>query len=275
MVKGLHDNGLSVVMDVVYNHTYNSKFCYNMIVPGYFLRPDSNGSACGNDVASERIMVRKYIVESVVYWAREYHIDGFRFDLVGLIDAETIQEIRKALDEIDPSIILYGEGWSLDTKTTKDYTFLATQNNVSRIDNFAMFNDSIRDALKGTVFVPTDKGYINGETSQTTSLKRYIKGMVSWSSLPYQQVNYASCHDNLTLWDEINTSNASDSYENRIKQNLMSAAIIYTAQGIPFIFSGEEMLRSKVSDDGTFDDNSYNSPDSVNSIKWDSLSGIS
>lgn len=275
MVKGLHDNGLSVVMDVVYNHTYNSKFCYNMIVPGYFHRPDSNGSACGNDVASERIMVRKYIVESVVYWAREYHIDGFRFDLVGLIDAETIQEIRKALDEIDPSIILYGEGWSLDTKTTKDYTFLATQNNVSRIDNFAMFNDSIRDALRGAVFVPKDKGYINGETSQTTSLKRYIQGMVSWSSLPYQQVNYASCHDNLTLWDEINTSNASDSYESRVKQNLMSAAIIYTAQGIPFIFSGEEMLRSKVSDDGTFDDNSYNSPDSVNSIKWDSLSGAS
>ena len=138
-----------------------------------------------------------------------------------------------------------------------------------------MFNDSIRDALRGAVFVPKDKGYINGETSQTTSLKRYIQGMVSWSSLPYQQVNYASCHDNLTLWDEINTSNASDSYESRVKQNLMSAAIIYTAQGIPFIFSGEEMLRSKVSDDGTFDDNSYNSPDSVNSIKWDSLSGAS
>ena len=275
MVKGLHDNGLSVVMDVVYNHTYNSEFCYNMIVPGYFHRPDSNGSACGNDVASERLMVRKYIVESVVYWAKEYHIDGFRFDLVGLIDAETIQEIRKALDEIDPSIILYGEGWSLDTRTTKDYTFLATQNNVSRIDNFAMFNDSIRDTLKGTVFVPLDKGYINGETSQTTSLKRYIQGMVSWSSLPYQQVNYASCHDNLTLWDEINTSNASDPYESRIKQNLMSAAIIYTAQGIPFIFAGEEMLRSKVKADGTFDENSYNSPDSVNSIKWDSLSGAS
>ncbi|MDD6234084.1 MAG: type I pullulanase [Lachnospiraceae bacterium] len=275
MVKGLHDNGLSVVMDVVYNHTYNSEFCYNMIVPGYFHRPDSNGSACGNDVASERLMVRKYIVESVVYWAEEYHIDGFRFDLVGLIDAETIQEIRKALDEIDPSIILYGEGWSLDTKTTKDYTFLATQNNVSRIDNFAMFNDSIRDTLKGTVFIPSDKGYINGETGQTTSLKRYIQGMVSWSSLPYQQVNYASCHDNLTLWDEINTSNASDPYESRVKQNLMSAAIIYTAQGIPFIFSGEEMLRSKVKADGTFDENSYNSPDSVNSIKWDSLSGAS
>ncbi len=272
MVKGLHDNGISVVMDVVYNHTYDSDFCYNRIVPDYFLRPDSNGSQCGNDVASERLMVRKYIVESVVYWAEEYHIDGFRFDLAGLIDVETIQEIRKALDEIDPSIMLYGEGWSLSTKTTKDYTFLATQNNISKLDNFAMFNDSIRDALKGSVFKPAEKGYINGETEVTVSLKRYIQGKVSWSILPWQQINYASCHDNMTLWDEISSSNPSDTFENRLKQNLMSAAVIYTAQGVPFILSGEEMLRTKTNADGSLNDDSYNAPDSVNSIKWDTLS---
>ena len=272
MVKTLHDNDISVVMDVVYNHTYSTDYCYNKLVPDYFYRPGSNGSGCGNDVASERAMVRNFIVDSVAYWAKEYHIDGFRFDLVGLIDVQTIKEIRAALDEIDPSIIIYGEGWSMTTTTTKEGTALSTQTNAVNLGNFGMFNDTIRDAIKGSVFKAEEKGYVNGDTGKASTIKNSIQGKVAWSSLPYQQINYSCCHDNLTIWDEINTSNADDSMEDKVKQNLMSAAIVYTSQGVPFILAGEEFLRSKTNDDGTFNSNSYNAPDSVNSLKWDDLS---
>lgn len=272
MVKALHDNGLSVVMDVVYNHTYSTDFCFNRIVPGYFHRPNSNGSGCGNDVASERDMVRKYIVDSVVYWAKEYHIDGFRFDLVGLIDTETVKAIRAALDEIDPSIILYGEGWNMSTTATKEYTYMATQNQVDGLGNFAMFNDTIRDALKGSVFTPEEKGFINGSYGKTSTVMSAISGLLTWTHTPYRMINYVSCHDNLTIWDEINTSNAEDTLDERINQDLMAAAIVFTSQGIPFMLAGDELLRSKSNEDGTFNNNSYNAPDSVNSIKWDSLS---
>ena len=272
MVKTLHDNGLSVVMDVVYNHTYSTDFCFNGLVPDYFHRVGSNGSGCGNDVATERAMVRKYIVDSVVYWASEYHINGFRFDLVGLMDVETMNEIRAALDEIDPSIVLYGEGWSLTTSPTIAGTELATQTNVKDIDGFAMFNDTIRDDLKGSVFNSTEKGYVNGKTALASTVLKCIKGIAGWSNIPSQLINYASCHDNMTLWDEINSSNADDSLEDRIKQNLLSAAIVYTSQGVPFILAGEEMLRTKTNADGTFNSNSYNASDEVNSIKWSDLS---
>ncbi len=271
MVKTLHDNDISVVMDVVYNHTYNTDYCYNLLVPDYFYRPGSNGSGCGNDVATERAMVRKFIIESVTYWAEEYHIDGFRFDLVGLIDVETIKEVRAALDEIDPSIIIYGEGWSMTTTTTKDGVALSTQSNAVNLGYFGMFNDTIRDAIKGNVFNPEEKGYVNGDISKTDTVKNCIQGKVSWSSLPYQQIIYACCHDNMTIWDEINTSNADDSMEAKIKQNLLSASIVYTSQGIPFILAGEEFLRTKTNEDGTFNSNSYNAPDTVNSLKWDDL----
>lgn len=273
MVQTLHENGISVVLDVVYNHTYTSDdYCFNLIVPDYFHRPGSNGSGCGNDVASERAMVRKYIVDSVVYWAKEYHVDGFRFDLVGLIDTQTIKDIRTALDEIDPSIILYGEGWSMSTITTKPNTPLATQSSVKNLPGFAMFNDTIRDAIKGSVFEKTAKGYVNGDLTKTGTIKNSIQGITSWSSKPSAMVNYACCHDNHTLWDEISMSNGDDSLELRLKQNLMSASIVYTSQGIPFILAGEEFLRSKPLDDGSgFDHNSYASPDSVNSMKWDTL----
>lgn len=271
MVKTLHDNGISVVMDVVYNHTYNTDYCYNKLVPGYFYRPDSNGSGCGNDVASERAMVSKFIVESVAYWAKEYHIDGFRFDLVGLIDVETIKEIRAELDKIDPSIIIYGEGWTMTTNTTKNFVALANQSNAKFLEGFGMFSDNIRDALKGSVFDPEEKGYVNGNTSKTKDIMNCIRGRLVWSKLPYQQIVYSCCHDNLTIWDEINTSNADDSLEDRIKQNLLSASIVYTSQGVPFILAGEEFLRTKTKSDGSFDSNSYKSPDSVNSLKWDDL----
>lgn len=271
MVKTLHDNDISVIMDVVYNHTYNTDYCFNKLVPGYFHRPDSNGSGCGNDVATERAMVKQFIVESVAYWAREYHIDGFRFDLVGLIDIDTINEIRAELDKIDPSIIIYGEGWSMSTKTTKPNVALAVQSNAKFLEGFGMFNDSIRDAIKGSVFNPEEKGFVNGDVGKTDTIKNCIRGRLAWSSMPYQQIIYSCCHDNLTIWDEINTSNPDDSDETKIKQNLLSAAIVYTSQGVPFILAGEEFLRSKTNADGTFNSNSYNAPDSVNSLKWDDL----
>lgn len=271
MVQTLHENGISVVMDVVYNHTYNTEYCFNKLVPGYFHRPNSNGSGCGNDVASERAMVRKFIVDSVVYWVEEYHVDGFRFDLVGLIDTQTISEIRAELDKIDPSIILYGEGWSMGTAVTKPNTTMANQTASNSLKGFGMFNDTIRDAIKGSVFEETAKGYINGDFSKASTIASAVTGSVAWSKTPSAQINYASCHDNRTLWDEINLSNPDDSKEDKVKQNLMSAAIVYTAQGVPFIFAGEEMLRSKPNGDGTFNHNSYNTTDEMNSLKWDDL----
>lgn len=276
MVQTLHENNISVIMDVVYNHTYNAKdFCFDKLVPDYFYRIKedghySNGSGCGNDVASERSMVSKYIVDSIVYWAKEYHIDGFRFDLVGLIDTDTINAIRTELNKIDPSIILYGEGWTMETSTTKNID-LATQPNVSKLKGFAMFNDVIRDNLKGSVFDAVDKGYVNGNLDKTDVVKNDVMGITSWSTSPTQLINYTSCHDNLTLWDKINSSNADDSLEDRVKQNLLAASIVYTSQGTPFILAGEEMLRSKPNADGTFNHNSYNASDAVNSIKWDNL----
>lgn len=278
MVQTLHDNDISVVLDVVYNHTYSGEdYCFNQIVPGYFHRINengvwANGSGCGNDVASERAMVSKYIVDSVKYWAEEYHIDGFRFDLVGLTDVDTINAIRAALDEIDPSIIMYGEGWSLDTTPTKEDVKLATQTNAVNMPGMALFSDNIRDAIKGSVFEAEEPGYVNGDIIGTYStIMKCAEGKPGWSADATQVVNYTSCHDNFTLWDKINITCADDSLENRTKRNLLSASIVYTSQGVPFILAGEEMLRSKVKEDGTFEDNSYVSPDSVNSIKWDSL----
>lgn len=277
MVQTLHENGISVVMDVVYNHTYSgTDFCYSQIVPGYFHRINengawANGSGCGNDVASERAMVSKYIVDSVAYWAEEYHIDGFRFDLVGLTDVDTINAIRAALDEIDPSIIMYGEGWDLATELTKSDVKLATQENAVDMPGMALFSDNIRDSVKGSVFEAEEAGYVNGNVEDYGMVMKSVRGKPGWSKNATQVVNYTSCHDNLTLWDKINSTSADDTLEDRIKQNLLAASIVYTSQGVPFILAGEEILRSKVKEDGTFDENSYASPDSVNSIKWDSM----
>lgn len=276
MVQTLHENGISVVLDVVYNHTYSGEdFCYNKIVPGYFHRINekgvwSNGSGCGNDVASERAMVSKYIVDSVTYWAEEYHVDGFRFDLVGLTDVDTINAIRTSLDKIDPSIIMYGEGWDLATDVTKDVK-LAIQENAVDMPGMALFSDNIRDSVKGSVFEAEEGGYVNGKVEDYGMVMKSVRGKPGWSKDATQVINYVCCHDNLTLWDKINSTSADDTLEDRIKQNLLAASIVHTSQGVPFILAGEEMLRSKVKEDGTFDENSYASPDSVNSIKWDTL----
>ena len=277
MIKGLHDNGISVIMDVVYNHVYDAKgFCFNQIVPGFFSRitPMGNysaGSGCGNDTASEREMVKKYIVDSVNYWADEYHIDGFRFDLVGLIDTETVNEIVKTVQEKHPNVIFYGEGWTMDTEMTKEGYTMATQRNSTETPNFAYFSDTIRDAIRGPMTNTSQPGYCSGGSGFSGNIVSCFKGMPSWCKAPTQTINYASCHDNNALFDRIVMATPDASFEDQVRMNNLAAAIVMTSQGTPLFQAGEEMLRSKPLPDGTYDHNSYKSPDSVNSLKWNDL----
>ena len=276
MVKGLHDNGISVIMDVVYNHVYDAeKFCFNQIVPGYFSRPESNGSGCGNDTASERAMVSKYIVDSLCYWAEEYHIDGFRFDLVGLIDINTINVAMEEVHKNHPNVKFYGEGWTMSTNVTKPGCAMTTQQNATKVPGFAFFNDSLRDALKGSVF---DKGtgFVSGAAGKEGTIADGLLGSSFWGCIicpsPSQTINYASCHDNNTLMDRITLSTPNASRADQIKMNKLAAAIYMMSQGVPFVHAGEEFLRSKVNADGSLEENSYCSGDSVNALKWDNLS---
>ncbi len=275
-VKFLHDNGISVIMDVVYNHTYNEEFCFNRAVPGYFYRIDSDGnksdgSRCGNDTASERSMVSKFIADSVEYWAKEYHIDGFRFDLVGLIDVDTINEIRKRVDKINPKIFLYGEGWDLETETTKEDIKLAKQGNIDLLDRFAMFNDDLRDSIKGSVFDEEEKGFISGNVKFANNLKKSISGFPKWSSSPVDVINYTSCHDNYTLFDKIRLCNPNISMDDAIKENLLAISIVMLSQGVPLLHAGEEILRTKTDSDGSYVSDSVRSDDSVNGIDYSKL----
>ena len=277
MVKALHDNGISVVMDVVYNHVYQAQdFCFNKIVPGYFSRISScgaysNGSCCGNDTASERSMVRKYIVDSVKYWADEYHIDGFRFDLVGLIDTQTIQEIITTLHKTHPDLIFYGEGWHMNTALTKPGYLLATQSNAARLPKFSFFNDTIRDLLRGSIFDSHAPGFVSGQHSSKDLLESSFLGAPSWAQEPSQSINYISCHDNNTLYDRLALAAPDASEETLTKMNNLAAAFNILSLGVPFFQAGEEMLRTKPNKKERFDHNSYRSPDRVNSLKWDTL----
>ena len=277
MVKGLHDNGISVVMDVVYNHVYEAKdFCFNILVPQYFSRTNgrgvySNGSACGNDTASERSMVSKYLVDSVSYWADEYHIDGFRFDLVGLIDTDTINAIMDKVHEKHPNVIFYGEGWTMPTGVTKPDKMMCTQLNSHLVPQFAFFSDTIRDALRGSVFDMTIPGFITGTEVDKNILHSSYMGVPFWAQEPTQCVNYVSCHDNNTLIDRIMLSVPDAPRHIQVRMNNLAAAFTLTAQGIPFFQAGEEMLRSKPDGKGGLEHNSFRSSDAVNSIKWDAL----
>ena len=277
MVKALHDADISVIMDVVYNHVYDAgEFCMNKIVPNYFSRvnPDgsfSNGSGCGNDTASEREMVRKYIVESVLYWHQEYHIDGFRFDLVGLLDATTINQIVDEVHKCCPDVIFYGEGWTMGTAVEPGNT-MATQANSGATPNFAYFSDTIRNLLAGSN--GTSLGFASGLTGQEEAIRDNFMASPWWSKNPRQIVQYASCHDNYTLVDKLVLSTGKSGIDDEIiKMNNLAAAIYMTSQGIPFIHAGEEFLREKL--DATSHtgrcENSYNAPDSVNHIEWSNL----
>jgi len=277
MVKGLHDNGISVIMDVVYNHVYESKdFCFNKIVPNYFSRVNekgvfSNGSVCGNDTASERSMVSKYIVDSVCYWADEYHIDGFRFDLVGLIDTDTINQIMTEVHKKHPNVVFYGEGWTMPTELTKPGVTLTTQLNSAKVPGFAFFSDTIRDALRGSVFDMTMPGYAVGADTDKNTLHTCYMGVPFWANDPTQCINYISCHDNNTLIDRIVLSIPEAPRGIHVRMNNLAATFCLTAQGIPFFQAGEEMLRSKPDGKGGLEHNSFKSPDHVNSIKWNTL----
>ena len=277
MIKGLHDNGISVVMDVVYNHVYEADdFCYNQLVPKYFSRTNgrgtySNDSGCGNDTASERSMVSKYLVDSVAYWADEYHIDGFRFDLVGLIDTDTINAIMTKVHEKHPNVIFYGEGWDMCTGATKPNVSMCTQRNSYMVPQFAFFSDTIRDVIRGSVFDMTIPGFINGAIVDKNTLHATYMGVPFWAQNPTQTINYVSCHDNNTLIDRIMLATPGMSRKLQVRMNNLAAAFNLTAQGIPFFQAGEEMLRTKPDGKGGLEHNSYASSDAVNSIKWSCL----
>ena len=283
MVKALHDNGIRVIMDVVYNHTFaNEESNLHKIVPEYYHRvvngKFSDGSACGNETASERSMVRKFIVDSVVYWATEYHIDGFRFDLMALHDIETMNAVREAIDKIDPTILLYGEGWTgSDSVLPKEKQALKAH--TYKLNRVGAFSDDMRDAIKGSVFEGGDKGFVSGKVGLEEAIKfgvvastdhPQVKGHIAWTHNPGQCINYTSVHDNFTLWDKLAMSCKDATKEQRIRMNKLSAAIILTSQGVPLFQAGEEILRSKPVEgqEGMYDHNSYVSSDSVNAIRW-------
>lgn len=281
MVQGLHDAGLGVVMDVVYNHTYDANSAFNKIVPYYYYRYTSSGanssaSGCGNDTASERYMFRKFMVDSVSYWAEEYDLDGFRFDLMGLHDVKTMQEIENAVHAINPKALIYGEGWTMGA--TIDGSDQANQSNINKITpsegaagSVAVFNDVIRDGLKGSTFEKLSQGFISGAYGlNRRKIEFGIMGGdtigATWTANGNMVINYMSAHDNHTLWDKLLLSNPVNTEEQRVAMNKLGAGIIMVSQGTPFMQAGEEMLRSK---DG--DENSYMSTDEINNIKWDVL----
>ena len=275
MIKALHDNGIGAVLDVVYNHVYDREnFCFNVLVPGYFSRIDENGkyseaSGCGNDTASERSMVRKYIVDSVKYWADEYHIDGFRFDLSGLLDIVTINEIIVEVHRSHPKVIVYLDGWDMPTVLTKPGTELAHMFNSEKMPGAAFFSDTFRDLIRGRE--TAEKGFAAGAKGKKHALDKSFMGMPFWCKTPVQCVNYVSCHDGYTLFDKITISTPESDFSERVRINKLAAAITLLSQGVPLFQAGEELLRSKKHSDGTLEHNSYNCLDPVNSIKWSDL----
>ena len=283
MVKSLHDEGIGVIMDVVYNHTWLTKgSVFNQTVPGYFYRqnPDgsfSNASGCGNEIASERSMVRKYIIDSLLYWIKEYHIDGFRFDLMGIFDLETMRCIREEVDKLRPGILLYGEGWAADHSPMPE-NLRAVKRNISKLKGIAVFNDDIRDALKGNHGLKASKGFVSGLSLREEAVKFGIVGAIwhpqivysyvesshePWAAEPSQSINYVSCHDNYTLYDKLKMSVPNASREELTSMVKLAGAVILTSQGIPFLHAGVEFCRTK-----NGHGNSYNAPDQVNQIEW-------
>ncbi len=284
MVQSLHANGMGVVMDVVFNHTYSLDSSLNRIVPYYYYRftadgSPANGSGCGNETASNRVMFRKYMVDSVVYWAKEYKVDGFRFDLMALHDVETMQAIEKAVHQVNPQAILYGEGWTGGSSSLREND-RANQANIKQIvpsegaiGGVAVFNDVIRDGLKGSVFDAKDCGYANGSVNAVTAGKVAFgicggakSNAATWSVENAMVVNYVSSHDNNTLWDKLLAANPQATDEERLSMVRLCAATVMLSRGTPFFLAGEEMLRTKGGDA-----NSYASSDEVNNLDWEAL----
>ncbi len=283
MVKSLHDNGIGVIMDVVYNHTAdNDASNFSLTAPGYYYRhrPDgsySDASGCGNETASERQQMRDYIINSVKYWAKEYHIDGFRFDLMAIHDIETMNQVIAALKEINPNIFVYGEGWTAgDSPLPVDQR--ALKENVAKMPQIAVFSDDIRDAIKGHYTDAADRGFATGKPGLEETVKigivaatdhpqvDYSKGNNSkfaYAAAPTQIINYVSCHDDLMLTDKLRKSMPDATDAERQRAARLAQTIVFTSQGTPFMFAGEEVFRDKK---GVH--NSYKSPDSINAIDW-------
>lgn len=283
MILAIKSQGIGVVLDMVFNHTYKSGDSdFNKLVPGYYYRTDrfgrfSNGSGCGNETASERSMVRHFMLTSCKRWVNEYKVDGFRFDLMALHDIETMNEIRRELDKISPSILLYGEGWT-GGHSLLDSREAAYKTNASKLNRIAFFNDNTRDAIKGDAFHPHDIGFISGSTKSKEGVKFGVVGAIyhqgvdytrvtysgfAWASYAWHCVNYAAAHDNLTLYDKLLASRPDLSLWDHERMVKLAAAIVLTSQGIPFFMLGTDMMRSKEGEH-----NSYNSPDEINQIDW-------
>ncbi|PKK87282.1 MAG: hypothetical protein CVV63_01550, partial [Tenericutes bacterium HGW-Tenericutes-8] len=281
-VMALHNNDMRVIMDVVYNHTGDSEGSnFHKIIPGYYHRMNatggfSNGSGTGNETASERPMMRKFMVDSVKFWAEEYNLSGFRFDLMALHDYETMNDIKDMLKEIDPTIVVYGEPWN-GGSTPLSSTIAADKGNIKNMPEVGAFNDVTRDAVKGSVFISNEGGWVQGNTSDynVQAIKYGIMGGIDqglpqigeWHLEPIRTINYVSAHDNNTLYDKLRLTGvkASDAELLQIQAN----AIILTSQGIPFLHAGAEFMRSKPLPAGGYDHNSYESPDTVNQLRYD------
>lgn len=283
MVKALHDNGIGVIMDVVYNHTaQNDDSNFSLTAPGYYYRHRDDGSysdasGCGNETASERQQMRDFIINSVKYWADEYHIDGFRFDLMAIHDIETMNEVAAELKKINPDIFVYGEGWTAgDSPLPVEKR--ALKDNVSQMPQVAVFSDDLRDAVKGHYTNAADRGFATGKPGNEETVKigivaatdhpqvNYSKGNNSkkpYALSPTQVINYVSCHDDLTLTDKLIKSLPDESTADRQRAAKLAQTIVFTSQGTPFMFAGEEIFRDKK---GVH--NSYKSPDSINAIDW-------
>ena len=283
LIQTMHANGLRVVMDVVYNHTmFTETSWFNQLAPGYYYRQKPDGSfsdatACGNETASERPMMRKFILESVKYWVKEFHIDGFRFDLMGVHDIETMNLISRELHAIKPDILLYGEGWTAGASPLPD-TLRALKKNAHLLDRIAVFSDDIRDGIKGSVFVHDEKGFASGRTGLEETIKFGITaslkhpqvnyGKINYSKAPYASephhvVSYCECHDNHVLWDKLALSAPQANVAQRTEMHKLALTIVMTSQGISFLHAGTEFLRSKFNVE-----NSFNSGDSINAINW-------
>ena len=283
MVQALHKAGIRVVLDVVYNHTFNTaESNFERTVPGYFYRqmPDgsfADGSACGNETASNRPMMRKYMVESVLHWLNEYHLDGFRFDLMGIHDITTMNEIRKAATAVDPSIIIYGEGWAASAPQL-DQEELAMKANIYKMPRIAAFSDEMRDGLRGGWDDDRKGAFLIGQPGHEMSIKFGLVGAVKhpqvindsvnyskepWALQPTQMISYVSCHDDMCLADRLKATMPDATDEERASLHKLAETFVFTSQGVPFIFAGDEMMRDKK---GIH--NSYNSPDSINTIDW-------
>ena len=268
MIQALHAAGIRVIMDVVYNHTYNAEGCaLGRVVPYYFYRMNedgtyANGSGCGNETASDHEMMRRFMVASVCYWAKEYHIDGFRFDLMGIHDQETMRQIRAALDEIDPTILTYGEGWAA-MSPAYPYEELAMKQWTYKMPRVGAFSDDIRNALIGSPF-DHERGFASGNPASAKDVMRGLIACPEWSGEPMQHVSYITCHDNYCLRDRIDISATGETEQTKIRMSKLAQTAVLVSQGMSFIYGGEELYRTKRGVD-----NSYQSPDSINIIPWE------